>query len=117
MIVLNSLKNNHDTKIKEVENKIPNHAKYITTSEFNKLTKENFDERLKQANLASKNDIDDFIKIDEKLRNINNIKTSNKTKQTDVAKKLTDHVFSYIKEKSTTSSSKKSEQKTSNISY
>ena len=34
----------------------------ITTLEFNKLTKGNFDERLKHAHLASKNDIDDFKK-------------------------------------------------------
>ena len=38
------------------------HDKYITTQEFNKLTVENFAARLKQANLASKNDIADFIK-------------------------------------------------------
>ena len=34
--------------------KIPDPDKYITTPENNKLTKENFDERLKQANLESK---------------------------------------------------------------
>ena len=38
-----------NTKINEVENKIPDHAKYITTQEFNKLTPENFAARLKQA--------------------------------------------------------------------
>ena len=27
-----------NTKISEVENRIPDHAKYITTKEFNKLT-------------------------------------------------------------------------------
>ena len=31
-----------NTKISEVENKIPNHDKYITTPEFNKLTVEIF---------------------------------------------------------------------------
>ena len=31
-----------NTKISEVENKIPNHDKYITTQEFNKLTAESF---------------------------------------------------------------------------
>ena len=49
------------------------HDKYITTQEFNKLTVENFAARLKQANLASKNDIADFIKqtdFDKKLRNL-----------------------------------------------
>ena len=33
-------------KINEVENKIPNHDKYITTSEFIKLTAESFAARL-----------------------------------------------------------------------
>ena len=37
-------------KTDEVENKIPNHDKYITTPEFNKLTAENFAAKLKQAN-------------------------------------------------------------------
>ena len=37
-------------KTSEVENKIPNHDKYITTPEFNKLTAENFAAKLKQAN-------------------------------------------------------------------
>ena len=36
-----------NTKISEVENKNPDHAKYITTQEFNKLTAENFAARLK----------------------------------------------------------------------
>ena len=30
----------HNTKIGEVENKTPDHSKYITTQEFNKLTAE-----------------------------------------------------------------------------
>ena len=51
-----------NTKINEVESKIPNHDKYITTPEFNKLTAENFTGRLKQANLASDYDITDFVK-------------------------------------------------------
>lgn len=73
---------------------------------------------MKQVNLASKNNIDDLIKIDEKLRNINNRKTSNKTKQTDADKKLTDHTISYIKQKRNTSSSKSSNISNNfNISY
>ena len=44
------------TKICEVENKIPNHDRYITTLEFNKLIAENFTARLKQANLVTKTD-------------------------------------------------------------
>ena len=35
-----------NTNISGVENKIPNHDKYITTSEFNKLTAENVAARL-----------------------------------------------------------------------
>ena len=43
-----------NTKIWEVENKIPDHAKYITTPEFNKLIAEKFTARLKQADLVRK---------------------------------------------------------------
>ena len=34
-----------NTKISEVKNKIPNHDKYLTTPEFNKLTAETFTAR------------------------------------------------------------------------
>ena len=61
-------------KISEVENKIPDHAKYITTPEFNKLTEQNFAVRLKQANLINKTD------FDNKLISFNRKVTSNKTK-------------------------------------
>ena len=47
--------------------------KYITTQEFNKLTAGDFTARLAQANLASKNDIANFVKktdFDNKLRNL-----------------------------------------------
>ena len=37
-----------NTKISEVENKISDSSKYITTQEFNKLTTENFAARLKK---------------------------------------------------------------------
>ena len=50
-----------NTKIGEVRDKIPNHDAYITTQEFNKLRAENFKERLKQADLVSKNDFDKKI--------------------------------------------------------
>ena len=43
-----------NTKIGEVENKTPDHVKYITTPEFNKLAAENLAARLKQANLATR---------------------------------------------------------------
>ena len=38
-----------------------NHGKSITTLEFNKLTSKNFAARVKQANLASKNDIVNLV--------------------------------------------------------
>ena len=50
-------------KISEVENKIPNHDKYITTPEFNKLTAESVAARLKQADLVNKTDIDKKLVI------------------------------------------------------
>ena len=63
------------------------HDKYITTQEFNKLTSESFTERLKQANLASKNDIADFVKktdFDNELKDL----TSNKTELNDQSKNV-----------------------------
>ena len=47
-----------NTKIGEVENKIPDHAKYIATPEFSKPTAESFVARLKQADLVNKTDFD-----------------------------------------------------------
>ena len=38
------------------------HGKYITTQKVNKLTSDNFTVRLRQSNLASKNDIADLKK-------------------------------------------------------
>ena len=69
-------KTDYNTKISKTENKIGSdhdHDKYITTQELNKLTSENFTARLKQANLASKNDIANFIKktdFDESLKTV-----------------------------------------------
>ena len=57
-----------------VENKIPDHNKYITTLEFHRLTVENFTARLRQANLATKGDFADFVKkkdFNKKLKNLN----------------------------------------------
>ena len=62
-----------NTKIIEVENKISNPDKYITTSEFNKL---------KQADLVEKTD------FDNKITSFNKQITSNKTKLLEVQKKL-----------------------------
>ena len=57
-------KTDYNTKINETGNRITyhDHDKYITTPEFNKLTSENFAGRLKQANLANKSDIANFVK-------------------------------------------------------
>ena len=64
----------YDKKVEDSENKTPTHDKNITTNEFNKLTKGNFVERLKQAKLATKHGIPHFVKktyLDEKQININ----------------------------------------------
>ena len=50
-----------NTKISEVKNEIPDNSKYITTQECNKLAAENFEARLKQANLMNKIDFDNKI--------------------------------------------------------
>ena len=71
-----------NTKISEVENKTPNHDKYITTPEFNNLTAEIFAARLKQADLVNKTD------FDNKQSTFNRQITSNKTKHLEVQKKL-----------------------------
>ena len=70
-----------NTKIGEVENKIPDHTKYITTQKFKKLTAENSTARLRQAYLVSKTD------IDNKLISFNRKITSNTTKYLEVQKK------------------------------
>ena len=71
-----------NTKIGEVENKIPHHAKHITTQEFNNSTAEHFATRLKQANLVSKTD------FDNKLIIFNGKITSDKTKHSEAQKRL-----------------------------
>ena len=78
-------KSDYDTKIGEIEKKIldHNHDKYIATQEFNKMMTDNFAARVKQANLASKKDISDFIlknRFDDKLINLTKKGTTNKTK-------------------------------------
>ena len=71
-----------NTKFSEVENKIPNHSKYITNQEFNKLMVENFAARSKQADLESK------TYFDNKIITFNKEITSNKTKHLEVQNKL-----------------------------
>ena len=70
-----------NTKISEIENKIPDNSKYIFIQQCNMLTAENFAARLKQANLVSKTD------FDNKLTTFNRRITSNKTKYLEVEKK------------------------------
>ena len=57
------LKSRFNKKISETEDEINNHDhdNYTTTQEFNKLTTDNFTARLKEANLASQNDIAIFV--------------------------------------------------------
>ena len=80
----------YNVKIREIENKITtdhDHDKHITTQEFNKLTSENFNVRLKQANLASKINITNFVKktdFDNKVKNV----TSNKNELDELSKKV-----------------------------
>ena len=65
-------KTNYDINITEI--KISDHDKYITTSEFNKLTTENFAAKLAQANLVTKTD------FDNKLTGFNKRNNSSETK-------------------------------------
>ena len=46
-----------NTKISEIENKIPGSCKYITTQKFNKVLAEIFAARLKQADLLKKKNL------------------------------------------------------------
>ena len=64
ILVIQSNKNVYDTKISAIERKITDHDhndKHVTTQEFNKLMSENVAAKLKQGNLATKADIDDFL--------------------------------------------------------
>ena len=64
LLVLLVKKTNYNTKITETEEKLTdhNHVKYVTISEFNKLSVEFFDARLARANLVKKTDFDDKLK-------------------------------------------------------
>ena len=72
---------NPNTKISEVENKIPDNSKYIVTEELNKSSVENVTARLKQADIVNK------IDFDNKLISFNKQITSNKTRHLEVRKK------------------------------
>ena len=85
-----SKKTDYNTKISEIKNKITtdhDHDKYIATQEFNKLTSEHVTARLKQANLASKCDIVNFVRqtdFDDKLKDI----ISNKNELNELSKQV-----------------------------
>ena len=78
-----------NTKIRKVENKIPEHAKYTTTPEFDKLAAENFAARIKKTDLVRKSD------FDNKLTSFNRKITSIKTKYLEVQKKLNNLITKY----------------------
>ena len=63
---------------------IPNLDAFITTQEFNKLTTDNFKERLKQANLVSINYFDNKLISFPQIKNYKKI-TSNKAKYFNVS--------------------------------
>ena len=48
-------KADNDTKIEDITKKVPNHNKYVTNNNFNKFPGAIFDERLKEAKLATNN--------------------------------------------------------------
>ena len=87
-------KTDYNTKINKIVNKTTtdfDHDKYITGQEFNKLTVEGFTARLAQANLASKSDIANFVKMtgfDDKVKKINKIVTSNKNELNELSEKV-----------------------------
>ena len=69
------------------------HDKYIATQEFNKTSNHKKTATLKQANLASKNYIANFIKktdFTDKLKKLIKKFTSNKTRHIEVKTKLYD---------------------------
>ena len=46
-----------NTEVSEVENKIRDNSKYVTTQQVNKLTTDNFEARLKQAESVNETDL------------------------------------------------------------
>ena len=74
-------------KIYCIWKQIPNLDAFITNQEFNKLTTDNFKERLKQANLVSINYFDNKLISFPQIKNYKKI-TSNKAKCLEVQKRL-----------------------------
>ena len=92
----NTTQHSYNTKTSEIEKKVLDHDdnnQYITIQEFKKITTESFIARLKQADLATKAGIDDFVEkteFDDKLKNLNEKVTSKKTKHLEAERKFTD---------------------------
>ena len=90
------VKKNH-TKINQIREKSTDNdrgTKYITNQEFNKSKWKYFSARLVEVNLASKNDIANFVKMtdfNDKLKKLNKKVTVNKTRYIEVKAKL-DHL-------------------------
>ena len=69
-----------NTKISEIENKIPNisdyaeisdiEGKYFTTSDYNKFTSEILDAKIKQKELVNKSDISNLVKDSDLTQNL-----------------------------------------------
>ena len=99
LVLLPKKKPGYNTKFSDLEIKLTDykHDKYITTTEFNKLTVENFAARLAEANLITKTD------FDKKLTSLNKNITSNKPKYLVIEnelKKLKTFDFGYFTGKS-----------------
>ena len=84
MLVTLLRKPDFNTKIAEIEKKLPNHNhdKYITTPEFNTLSADVFNARLAQANLVTKTDFDNSVSsLDSKI-------AANKTKNESIENEI-----------------------------
>ena len=77
-----------NTKISEVDNKIPKYDKYTTTPEFTKVTVGHF-KKLKQAYLVIKSN------FDKKRTSFNRKITSNKTKYLEIQNELNNPTTNY----------------------
>ena len=90
----------YNTKISEIKNKVTidyDHAKYITTKEYNKLTARSFTARLVQANLASKSDTSNFVKLTNLSKNeLNKLSKKIKAKTTKGLTKDLINMFSIL---------------------
>ena len=90
ILVIQVYKVGYNTKINEIEKKIPYHDKYITTPEFAKLTSENFGSIFQQfQHLAIKYYITDLVKKTDFAGKLKKI-TLTKTRHAEVDKKLND---------------------------